>query len=99
MEETIYNLDNTMPQKKIEVAIGVIKGVVYLHEDTHQIIHEDIKPANVLLDENMFPKLCNLGLAKARSFDIASSTTGVYVKKKKAQRFIVHYALRTTPKR
>ena len=80
MEDTIYGLENIdMPRKKIEVAIGVMEGVAYLHEHTPQIIHEDIKPANILLDENMCPKLCDLGLAKVRSFDIASSTTGVYV--------------------
>ena len=80
MEDTIYGLENIdMPRKKIEVAIGVMEGVAYLHEHTPQIIHEDIKPANILLDENMCPKLCDLGLAKVRSFDIASSMTGVYV--------------------
>ena len=80
MEDTIYLLDNIdLPQKKISVSIGVLEGVAYLHEHDPQIVHEDIKPANILLDANMSPKPCDLGMSMAKSFDVVCSTTGLYV--------------------
>ncbi|XP_023524202.1 rust resistance kinase Lr10-like isoform X1 [Cucurbita pepo subsp. pepo] len=48
-----------------DVAIGTAKGLAYLHEECQQkIIHYDIKPANILLDENFTPKVGDFGLAK-----------------------------------
>ncbi|PIN26131.1 Serine/threonine protein kinase [Handroanthus impetiginosus] len=48
-----------------QIAIGTAKGIAYLHEECKQrIIHYDIKPGNVLLDENFAPKVADFGLAK-----------------------------------
>ena len=45
----------------MEIACNVAKGILYLHEDCMpQIIHCDIKPQNILMDEKHEPK--NLGL-------------------------------------
>lgn len=44
---------------------GVARGLLYLHEDClSTIVHRDIKPGNILLDENMNPKISEFGLAK-----------------------------------
>ncbi|KAF8400286.1 hypothetical protein HHK36_013583 [Tetracentron sinense] len=52
-------------EKLFEIAIGIAKGIAYLHEECQQrIIHYDIKPGNVLLDENFSPKVADFGLAK-----------------------------------
>ncbi|KAJ9162886.1 hypothetical protein P3X46_022626 [Hevea brasiliensis] len=52
-------------QKLHEIAIGTAKGIAYLHEDCQQrIIHYDIKPENILLDNSLNPKVADFGLAK-----------------------------------
>ncbi|XP_038986457.1 G-type lectin S-receptor-like serine/threonine-protein kinase SD2-5 isoform X2 [Phoenix dactylifera] len=51
--------------KRYNIALGTAKGLAYLHEDCDsKIIHCDIKPENVLLDENYIAKVSDFGLAK-----------------------------------
>lgn len=59
-----------------DIAFGVTKGIEYLHQGysihqgyDQQIFHFDIKPHNVLLDENFNPKISDFGLAKLCSKD------------------------------
>ncbi|XP_050902740.1 LEAF RUST 10 DISEASE-RESISTANCE LOCUS RECEPTOR-LIKE PROTEIN KINASE-like 2.4 isoform X5 [Lathyrus oleraceus] len=47
------------------VAKGIARGLEYLHRGcTTRILHFDIKPHNILLDENFNPKISDFGLAK-----------------------------------
>ena len=60
------------------IALGIAKGIDYLHQGCDQrILHFDIKPHNVLLDQNFTPKIADFGLAKLCSKDqsIVSMTT------------------------
>ncbi|CAO2206185.1 unnamed protein product [Urochloa humidicola] len=51
--------------KLYEVAVGTAKAIRYLHDDCERrIIHYDIKPGNVLLDESFRPKVADFGLAR-----------------------------------
>lgn len=52
-------------ERTLEIAIGVAQGISYLHHGCHmQILHFDIKPHNILLDDNFVPKVSDFGLAK-----------------------------------
>jgi hypothetical protein len=48
-----------------DIAVGVARGIRYLHEECQQkIVHYDIKPGNVLLDGALTPKVADFGLAR-----------------------------------
>ncbi|KAL2241403.1 UNVERIFIED_CONTAM: LEAF RUST 10 DISEASE-RESISTANCE LOCUS RECEPTOR-LIKE PROTEIN KINASE-like 2.1 [Sesamum indicum] len=47
------------------IAVGVARGLEYLHRGCNtRIVHFDIKPQNILLDEEFCPKISDFGLAK-----------------------------------
>lgn len=57
-------------EKIQDIAIGIAKGIEYLHQGCDQrILHFDIKPRNILLDENFNPKIADFGQAKLCSKD------------------------------
>ncbi|KAK3433340.1 hypothetical protein EUGRSUZ_D00846, partial [Eucalyptus grandis] len=58
--------DRFLDHKKIyEISLGVAKGIEYLHRGCDkQILHFDIKPHNILLDQNFTPKVSDFGLAR-----------------------------------
>ncbi|CAL2239996.1 unnamed protein product [Prunus armeniaca] len=65
-------------EKLHDIAVGIAKGIEYLHQGCDQrILHFDIKPHNVLLDHNFTPKISDFGLAKLCSKDqsMVSMTT------------------------
>ncbi|CAI8605058.1 unnamed protein product [Vicia faba] len=48
-----------------DIAVGVGRGLEYLHRGCNtRILHFDIKPHNILLDEDFCPKISDFGLAK-----------------------------------
>ncbi|CAK9175589.1 unnamed protein product [Ilex paraguariensis] len=52
-------------QSRRKIILDIAKGLAYLHEDCRQkIFHLDIKPQNILLDENFNAKVSDFGLSK-----------------------------------
>lgn len=50
---------------RYNIAVATAQGIAYFHEQCrNRIIHCDIKPENILLDENFCPKVSDFGLAK-----------------------------------
>nr|XP_028963353.1 rust resistance kinase Lr10-like [Malus domestica] len=48
-----------------DIALGIAKGIEYLHQGCDQrILHFDIKPHNVLLDQNFTPKISDFGFGQ-----------------------------------
>ncbi|GKV03118.1 hypothetical protein SLEP1_g15481 [Rubroshorea leprosula] len=51
--------------RRLKVALGVARGLAYLHEFANPpIIHRDIKSANILLDQHLTTKVVDFGLSK-----------------------------------
>ncbi|KAL6615827.1 hypothetical protein ACP70R_038097 [Stipagrostis hirtigluma subsp. patula] len=51
--------------KLFDIAIGIARGLEYLHRGCNtRIVHFDIKPHNILLDQDFCPKISDFGLAK-----------------------------------
>ncbi|KAF8716292.1 hypothetical protein HU200_026579 [Digitaria exilis] len=52
-------------ERLFDIAVGIAHGLEYLHRwcGTH-IVHFDIKPHNILLDQDFCPKISDFGLAK-----------------------------------
>ncbi|CAL5374329.1 unnamed protein product [Camellia sinensis] len=65
-------------KKLQDIALGIAKGIEYLHLGCDQrILHFDIKPHNVLLDDKFNPKISDFGLAKlcSKEQSVVSMTT------------------------
>ncbi|KAJ6304308.1 hypothetical protein OIU77_018055 [Salix suchowensis] len=57
VEEWSPNMDQVLI-----ITVQLAKALQYLHN--HEIVHRDVKPANILLDENLCPHLADFGLAE-----------------------------------
>ncbi len=69
--------------ERVRIALDVARGILYLHEECKApIIHCDIKPQNILMDDFWTAKISDFGLAKllvpdqTRTFTIVRGTKG-----------------------
>ncbi|KAL3329897.1 hypothetical protein AABB24_033987 [Solanum stoloniferum] len=68
---SLLQQDGKLPEDSIhDLACGLVRALLYLH--SKGIIYCDLKPSNILLDENGITKLCDFGLARKLS-DISKS--------------------------
>ncbi|PKA61730.1 putative receptor-like protein kinase [Apostasia shenzhenica] len=86
LDKYIFSLDGTIRRpfswaKLNDIALGIARGIDYLHRGCEmRILHFDIKPHNILLDQNFNPKISDFGLArlypKANSMITLSAARG-----------------------
>ncbi|KAJ7935082.1 kinase-like domain-containing protein, partial [Mycena leptocephala] len=63
-----------------DMVLGVVSGLEYLHD--HGVVHGDLKPSNVLVDEHFVPHICDFGISKILNhpgFTTASLGTFAYM--------------------
>ncbi|XP_028186533.1 cysteine-rich receptor-like protein kinase 2 [Glycine soja] len=65
-------------KQRYDIILGIARGLTYLHEEFHVcIIHRDIKSSNILLDEQLQPKISDFGLVKLLPGDQSHLSTRV----------------------
>ncbi|KVI01869.1 Leucine-rich repeat-containing protein [Cynara cardunculus var. scolymus] len=68
---------------RYDIAVGAARGLEYLHHACDRpVIHRDVKSSNILLDEEMKPKISDFGLAKivqtGKAMDSSHVIAGTY---------------------
>ncbi|CAL4892405.1 unnamed protein product [Urochloa decumbens] len=66
--DKVLHDNNRMPldlDLRLQIAAQSAKGVAYMHSEiTTPILHGDVKPANILLDEDFVPKISDFGTSR-----------------------------------
>ncbi|KAK6119976.1 hypothetical protein DH2020_046285 [Rehmannia glutinosa] len=61
---------------RLKIMKGVAKGLVYLHEySPKKYVHGDLKPSNILLGQDMEPKISDFGLGRLANITGGGSPT------------------------
>jgi len=77
LRELMKTQDRLTIDFSLRLALEILEGLQAAHE--HHVIHRDIKPDNVLLDQKMHAKLADFGLARSTRLDFRRTSSGMLV--------------------
>jgi len=71
LDRWLFDSDKRLDWKtRYSIALDTARGLAYLHEGSrHGILHLDVKPQNILLDENFRAKVSDFGMARSVNRD------------------------------
>ncbi|KAI5675220.1 hypothetical protein M9H77_06170 [Catharanthus roseus] len=78
LSHLLFNDSKPSWSLRTQIAIAIARGLAYLHEEcSRPIIHCDIKPQNILLDEYYIARISDFGLAKLLTFNQSKTHTNI----------------------
>ncbi|XP_052210678.1 G-type lectin S-receptor-like serine/threonine-protein kinase At4g27290 isoform X4 [Diospyros lotus] len=81
LDSFIFGLANTRSKslgwrRRLDIIVGIAQGLLYLHRDSRlRVIHRDLKVSNILLDDDLNPKISDFGIARAVGGDQSTAKT------------------------
>ncbi|CAN6486783.1 unnamed protein product [Victoria cruziana] len=78
LEKNLFSNDTMLTsEERFNIAVGTAKALAYLREECLEwVLHCDVKPHNVLLDQDFQPKVADFGLSKL--FDRRGNNTSEF---------------------
>ena len=76
-------------KKRFNIIEGIVQGLLYLHKYSRlRVIHRDLKASNILLDDQMNPKISDFSMARTFGMNELEANTNRIVG---TQLYIYHY--------